>query len=437
MKKLRIFTLFLLVTLLLPQGSLAADEDEMQIAAKAVVLYDADYDEVLYSQNAQERIYPASTTKIMTGILVVEAIELGGISLDSVITASEEAIAAIPITSSHQSIKPGEQMTVEQLLYCLLVPSANDAAAVLAESIGGTIESFVNLMNVKAQALGLSGTHYVNPHGLHDDEHYTTALDLAVLADYAMTKELFAEVVGTAYYVVPETNLSAERKLYTTNYMLSHMIIPGYTYDYATGIKTGTTDEAGYCLVSSATKNDRNLIAVVMGTELERDSAGLVINRPYLSESKRLLEWGFSNFTRREIINSTDIIGQVEVTLSNQADYVVAHPEGSLEATLPKNLDLSEFDRQVLWQAESIQAPVVKGQVLGSITLSYNGVNYGSLNLVALNDVEASPWLVFWNSTGPLVMGIAAAALVLLVVLFIAFLVHRSRRRRGRRRRRY
>ena len=429
MKKIRFPILILILALLLPQFALAF-EQEMVVDAKAAILVDAVFGDVLYAQNADERVYPASTTKIMTALLVIENIEMGGSSLTTVIAATETAIASIPPRSSHQSIRPGEELTLEQLLYCLMVVSANDAANVLAEAIGGSLEDFYTLMNSKALALGLNGTQYRNAHGLHDDEHYTTVRDLAVLASYAMTKSLFRTIVGTATYTVPATNISKERSLHTTNYLLSHRIIPGYTYASATGIKTGTTDEAGYCLVSSAQKGARELIAVVMNTQLKLDAAGLVADRTYLSESKRLLEWGFAGYSRRQILSGTDLIGELPVSLSSVADYVVAHPDGSLEATIPRDLPLDIFERTVAWASESVDAPVVRGQVLGTITLSYEGTEYGTLNLVALNNVEASPWKVFWKDTGAAVLQIAIFALLGLVLIFVVILLLRSRKRK-------
>lgn len=430
MKKFRFFALSLaLLLLVIPLLPVQAAQEDMYIEGKAAILIDAVYGDVLYAQNADDRVYPASTTKIMTGLLVVEAVEMGGLSLDSVVTATAEAIAPIPLRSSHQSIQPGENLSVEELLYCLMVASANDAANVLAEAVGGNIESFVNLMNQKAEALGLSGTHFVNAHGLHDDNHYTTARDLARLAQYAMSHATFREVVATAVYTVPATNMSAERVLHTSNYLLSHRIIPGYVYANATGIKTGTTDEAGYCLVSSGRKGDRELIAVVMGTELKRDAEGLVTDRMYLSESKRLLEWGFSDYTRREILSTTELIGELPVTLSTVADYVVAQPEAGIEATIARSMDLAEFERTVVWEAESLEAPITKGQVMGTISLRYNDRDYGTVNLVALNDVEASAWKVFWKDTGRAILSIVLAVIFIIIAAFILVLVIRNHRR--------
>jgi D-alanyl-D-alanine carboxypeptidase len=429
MKKIRFPALILILALLLPQFALAF-EQEMVLDAKAAILVDAAFGDVLYAQNADERVYPASTTKIMTALLVIENIEMGGSSLTTVVTATESAIASIPPRSSHQSIRPGEQLTLEQLLYCLMVASANDASNVLAEAVGGSLEDFYALMNSKAQALGLSGTHYMNAHGLHHDEHYTTARDLAVLASYAMTKPLFRTIVAAPVYTVPATNVSAQRTLHTTNYLLSHRIIPGYLYSSATGIKTGTTDEAGYCLVSSAQKGERELIAVIMGTELKRDAANLVIDRPYLSDSSRLLEWGFAGYSRREILSTDDLIGELPVSLSSVADYVVAHPSGSLEATIPRDLARESFQRTVTWLDEAVEAPVVKGQVLGTITVSYEDIEYGTLNLVALSDVEASPWKVFWKDTGAAVLQIAIFSFLGVVLIFVVILLLRSHKRK-------
>ena len=433
MKKYRFLTLFLLLALLLPGTALALEDPAPE--ATAALLVDADYDTVLYEFNAHEKRYPASITKVMTALLTLEAVDRGELALSDMITAPPGIHNDLTADSSTQNIKSGEQMSLLDLLYCTLVASANEACNVLASVVAGGTEEFVALMNQRAAELGMTGTHYVNTHGLHDDNHYTTAWDIYLLSREAMKHETFREIVATTVYTVPATNLSAQREFYNTNALLTSMKYSGYVYQPAIGIKTGSTGEAGLCLVSAAEQDGRTLYCVVLGAELAHQPDNSY-KRMNFVESSRLLEWGFDNFSYRTILESSDPVAQVEVTLSD-TDHVLVRAEGSLSALLPNDLDVSEFEQQVTLDAESVEAPVSEGQVLGKVTLSYDGEDYGSLDLVALNDVERSDLLYYIDRTEKFFaqtwVKVAAVALVLLIlVLIIAISTRRKRKRRRR-----
>ena len=206
-------TAVLLLVSLFTLPALALDDPDPRCGA--AILVDGDYGEVVYEKNGYEKMYPASITKVMTSLLVLEAIERGELALDTPIPASASAIAAITADSSTQNIKPGEILTVQDLLYCDLVASANEACNILAETVGGSIEGFVDLMNQRAKELGMEGTHFVNPNGLHDPDHYSTAYDIYLMTSEAMKHDLFRTIVSTAKYVVPATNMSEERTFCT------------------------------------------------------------------------------------------------------------------------------------------------------------------------------------------------------------------------------
>ena len=215
MKKNRFFSLLLAAALALSLSVPAMALDDPQPNCSAAILVDGDHGEVLYEQNGYERIYPASITKIMTSLVVLEAIEAGELSLDDQITASQQAVT-LPEGSSNANppIQAGEILTVEQLLYCDLLPSANEACNILAEAVAGSTEAFVERMNAKAQELGMENTHFTNPHGLHDPDHYTTAYEIYVMAQAAMEHELFRTIVSTPTYTIPATNMNEERVLH-------------------------------------------------------------------------------------------------------------------------------------------------------------------------------------------------------------------------------
>jgi len=437
MKKSHLFSL--LVCLALTAGLLtpfASAAEPPELTGKAALLVDVTYDEaeVLYEYNAHEKMYPASITKVMTGLLVLEAVDRGELSLDQEITVSETVNDRMIWGASTVGIKPGEIMKLGDVLRCALIPSANEACNVLAEVTAGGIDAFVERMNQRAAELGCENTHFANPHGLHDDDHYTTAWDIYLFCRQAMKNPTFREIVSSQVYTVPATNLSAERTLYDTNGLVSEWDKRGYLYQYATGIKTGYTPEAGRCLASAATKGDRSLIAVVLGCERLPDSApgeGFV----EFTESKALLEWGFNSFSRRTILTTTDLQGDRPVNLS-KTEFVAAQPAGTIEATLPTDLTEDDFTYDVRWNADSVTAPVRKGQILGSITVSYGDKTYGPLDLVAVADVERSDFLYYMDLAqkffSQIWVRILLAALLILIAVVILWSVFFRKRRRSR-----
>ncbi len=415
-----LLTATLLAALFLPVSALAIED--MNVAATAAILVDADHGDVLYDQSAHDQRYPASITKIMTALLTLEAVDRGELSLDNVVTAPADAFVGLSPDGSSQNIQAGEQLTVEQLLYCALVASANEACNILAVTVAGSTDAFVTRMNERAAELGMKDTHFANPNGLHDPDHYTTAYDISLMALQALKNQTFRKIVGTAEYTIPATNLSASRHLYTTNGLLSNWRYAGYTYSSAIGVKTGSTPEAGLCLVSAAVENGRTLLAVVLGAQSVTREDGTTDHQSF-SESKRLLQWGFQNFSRKTILDSSVLITEVPVTLSKEASQVVVHPDGTLEATLPNDLSVSDFQKEVTLNADSVEAPVTKDQVLGTVTLTYQGKSYGTLNLVASNDVSRSSLLYYMNRIqtffAQLWVRLVLAALALLTVFLL------------------
>lgn len=452
MKKSRLLSLFLslvLITGLLTTfaaassgdstGSGSAILDEMDVDAKAAVLVDPNTNEILYEKNAHDKMYPASITKVMTCLLTLEAVDAGKLTLDQVITAGASIHTGIGENASTADIKEGEQIRVIDLLYAALIPSANEACNVMAEAVSGDVASFVELMNQRAAELGMSDTHFANTHGYHDDNHYTSAYDIYLMCQEAMKHETFRAIVSSKSYDLPATNLHTEpRTVHSTNALISNWNVTGYLYSYATGIKTGHTPEAGYCLAAAATKEDRSLISVVMGCEREPGTSGSD-GFTYFSESKRLLEWGFNNFSTQTILDSTKRdIPEIAVTLGKNTNYVTLEPQGEISALLPNDISTEDFTFTYTRNADSVEAPVEKGQVLGTITASFNGKEYGSLPLVASIDVEVDQLLYYVDRIQKFfsqlwVKIVLAAALVGIVALILRRVLFGGRRggRRG------
>ena len=435
MKKYRLFALVLVVsimtTLLLPFQSLALEPPEFH--GKNAILVDANYNEVLYEVGGYDKVYPASITKVMTALLTLEAIEAGQITAQTQVTASATA-TTIPEGSSTANIQAGEVLTVEQLLYCLLLPSANEASQILAETVAGDIDTFVDMMNDKAKELGCENTHFANPHGFHDPDHYTTPYDITLFMKAAMEYDLFQDIVTSPNYTIPATNLSEERIVRNTNALTSNWKYTGYLYTPGTGGKTGSTDEAGKCLVETAKKGDSYLISVVMG---EPETITLADGTEKIAEfydTIQLLDWGFENFQRTVISEDSEVVAKVNVTLSTQTDQVMVRPSGTIARTLPKDVDVDQMEKVINLFNDTVEAPVEQGEVLGTMVLKYEGEEYGTLDLVADSSVERSELLYrldriqkfFQNWWVKLLLVIVVVAVV---VLLLRIFVFRKRRR--------
>ena len=431
MKKYRFLSFFLflavIVPLLLPAS--AAGQEDLDLFCTHAALLDANHNELLYDMKANERAYPASTTKIMTALLVMEAIETGVLIPGTVVTISETAIQGIPSAYVISSFKAGEQISIENLLYCMMLPSSCDAANALAEAVDGTIEDFVAHMNRRAGELGCQGTHFTNTYGLHSEDHYSTAYDLAIMMQAALEYDLFRTIIKTAAYTVPPTNLSKERYFFNTNGLISNNWYLGYVYDKCIGGKTGNTDAAGRCLVAAAEDGDELLISVILGSGPMEVPGQSDLKQGQLIESKRLLEYGFSNFHRVTITKEGEPVDKVKVTMSRQADEVNVKPQGSITRTLPKSMDLDDIESRITLFSDTVEAPVEAGQVMGTMTLYYGDEVYGTLDLVAVTSVERSDLLYkkqqffdFFQTTsvklaliaGAVVVGIAALNLLVL-----------------------
>ena len=443
MKKRRLLSLFLSFVLLVPffgMTSARAYED-FDLDARAGLLVEAGTGEILYEKNAHQENYPASLTKIMVALLVLEAIDEGRLALTDEITATETAMVGLSSDGSTANIKAGETLTVEELLYCMLIVSANEACNILGEAVSGTVGSFIARMNERAQELGCEHTHFVNASGLHDPQHYTTAWDLYLITCEAMKHEKFMEICNTKSHTVPATNMTEKpRELHTTNFLISNWRARGYVYSDAQGIKTGSTPEAGYCLVSSALRGSRHMISVVLGAERVTLEDGVTIQTRSFSETSRMFDWGFANFVRQDILSTDEPICEVPVALSSETNYVVAHASESLTCLLPENVTPEMLERTITLTNETVDAPVAAGDTLGTLTLSYDGTVYGETTLLALNDVSASWFLTaqrdviaFFSQTW---VKLVLLALVLLIAALIVYVTVFSRRRRyGRRRR--
>jgi len=438
-KLFSLITLILAVCILIPSISVGAATYKIDFATttKALELINIDTGTVVYQKNADQKVEMASTTKIMTYIITAEKIK----NLDTKITVPQAVIDSLSGTGSSMSgLIGGETLTALQILNCMMVPSGNDAAAVLADYVGGgDANKFVEMMNAKAKELGCKNTHFVNPHGLHDPDHYTTADDMAKIAKYALSLPHFTEITSQISYSIPATNKSAKpREIGATNYMICPNAEQGYYYyKYATGIKTGTTDEAGYCLVSSATKDNSSYLCVALGApEIDANGKHVSINGAMV-DSKKLFQWAFSSLKLKTVINNTDKLGEVKLAYAWNKDTLAYTAEKSYSTILPNDVDASSV---IITPhlPKSVTAPVKKGYVIGTATISYAGQELTTVNLVAAESVERSELLhtvdaakLIFTSTWFLVI---VALIIILLIIYIILAIMYNRKKKNLRR---
>ncbi|MDO4345600.1 MAG: D-alanyl-D-alanine carboxypeptidase family protein [Eubacteriales bacterium] len=335
------------------------------VDADAAIMMDADTGAILYAKNIEKREYPASITKIMTVLL---ALENGNLS--DVVTFSENAVYSIEFGSSHLGLTEGEQLTLEQCLYGIMLASANEISNAVAEHIGGSIEHYVEMMNEKAAELGCTNTHFVNVHGLHDENHYVCAKDMAIIMREALKNEKFREIISTVEYSYPKTNKVDEERYFMNHHKMLYE--EGIEYDGCIGGKTGYTDEAGNTLVTAAKRNGQTLITVTL------KSPGLY--NAY-DDTKVLMDYGFASFSDANIDNKmsedveiTGIEDEQELAKIRQADILEAPftMVGSTKVTLPSGLSTADLSAKMDFDAGSLTY-FYKDQALGSCSFQYTG----------------------------------------------------------------
>ena len=417
-----------------PSSEAASVPPSYHANAKAALLIDLNTGRTIYEQDADEQVYPASLTKIMTCLL---ALENGNLS--DTVTITENAYADLVSGSSTADLQVGEQLRLEDLLYCMMVESGNEAANAVAEHIGGTIEDFVKMMNERAYELGCTHTHFMNPHGLHNESHYTTARDLSLIVQAALKSENFRTITNTAEYTLPATNLSDERVLKTTNMLIFQNSGNRYYYPKAIGIKTGYTTPAGRCVISAARSSGMYLLGIICGAETTVLETG-DIQMESFPECINLFNYGFDNFSYVSVLSPLYPVAQVSVLNSAGAEAVAVSPKDDIQILLPNGYDEAQLDVNIELTNESVEAPVQESDVLGHATVSYNGELLAETDLLAIADVARSEISAMKSDTAAYMQRNwwkwIVLIIVIVVLLFAGLYVWASIRRRIRRRQR-
>lgn len=351
---------------------------------ETAILIDSASGRVLYESESGKRMYPASTTKVMTALLTIEAIERGEYSLDTQVEVTADMLEGLDPDGTNMALKAGEILSIDSLLKGLMIPSGNDAAAALAEFIGKGSANFIDMMNKRASEIGCTDTHFVNPSGLHHDDHYTTAADMAKIAQTAMKLDKFRNIVDIAHIKIKPTNKTEKERYYiNTNGLLSTMRYGGYYFKDANGIKTGHTSNAGYCLVSSAKRDGLEFIGVVFGGKEVSDSH---------KDSIEMLEWGFETYSYLRVLSKDDMPCEIKVKLAKSTDAVTLSVAENVNVIVPKGTNVSDLEIRPNIP-EHISAPVEAGQEVGTISVLQNGTEIGNGKLIATRAVERS---FFW-----------------------------------------
>lgn len=355
--------------------------DRLVSNVQSAVVYETKSQTLMYAFNADEQVSPASLVKILTALIVAERADL-----NDVITVTEEVLNTVASDAVSADLAAGEVLTVEDLLYCMMVGSANDAAAVLAEHTLGSQTAFVAEMNRYAVELGCKQTNFTNVHGLHDDLQYTTARDMARILAKAMENEIFSRVFGTIHYTVPASNLSIERKLATGNYLMNNDDVKIYYDSRVTGGRTAVTSSGFRSIATSAENNGMQLISIVLGSQsVYKDDGYTVQIFGGYNETSMLLNAGFEGFEAKQIVYAGQTMEQYPVTIGT-SDVVVGAVD-SVFSVLPSEVGTADLDYRLVKKSDSITAPVEKGQMLATLEVWYGSSCVGHTELCALNSV--------------------------------------------------
>lgn len=393
--KNKIFIFMLVILFCLQTYTFAA---QPSITAKGAILVETSTGRILYEKSSTRQMYPASTTKIMTAILVIENCDLSDI-----VTVSETALSNIPTGYVTCDIQVGEEISVKDLLYALMVKSANDAAYVLAEHVAGTVDDFSTMMNAKAKEIGCKETNFVNPNGIHSQRHYSSAYDLYLMAQYGMKNETFRTLVSTTSYTLPATNKhpEADRSFTTTNELINPDSRQNF-YSNAIGIKTGFTSQAGNCLVAESSRDGLDFIAVVLNAE---DS------KSRYTDCKALFDYAYDNFTLTKIKEKNTLIDTIEIENGTKEtrnlDLLI---DETITVINNKSIDMNQIIPEINLN-ENLTAPIASGDIVGSIKYKVDDIEY-SANILAGNDViPQTDFSIFVLISGTLLLLIAISIL--------------------------
>lgn len=418
--------------------------DRLVSNVQSAIIYEMRSETLMHAFNADEQTHPASMVKILTALMVIERADLS-----EAVTVTQSALDTVAADALSADLVADEVMTVEDLLYCMMVGSANDAAAVLAEHVSGSQSDFVAEMNLYAQSLGCTSTNFTNAHGLHDDQQYTTVRDMTRILAKAMENEAFCKVFGSVYYTVPATNMSEERSLSTGNYLMNNDSVQIYYDSRVTGGRTGVTSTGYRCIATTAEGNGMQLICIITGSESVIGNDGYSVQTfGGYNETSMLLNAGFEGFTAKQVVYEGQIIQQLPVE-NGTSDVVVGAAE-SVYTVLPSGVSMGDLSYRHTNISDTVNAPVEKGQVLSNLEVWYEDICVAQIDLCAMSAVPVaqtqtvnteqktpgSSWSTVLTAVICTIVGMAVIFLIIRGVGKMRKVQERNRSRRNRRNRR-
>ena len=416
-------------------------ESQTQVVetAKAVVVYERNSGTMIYNWNADSRVYPASMVKLMTALVALDSADIS-----QTVMITQGALNRVPVGALTMGLKAGEELTLEQLLYCMMVASSNDAAVVIAQYVGGSQEGFIAKMNEKARELGCMDTNFSNVHGLHSEQTYTTARDICRILLAGLEDPRFRDMFTTKTYTIPATRLSEERVIKSTNNMM--LTSSRDYYDKrVTGGRTGATDAAGRCIAVTAEANGMELVCVLMGAEpTYTEDKQVVLRYGSFEEMAELLDYAFNGYALHQLAAKGQILTQMEV--ANGANHVAVQPESSVLTVLPVDMDVQTLRWE--FEADTLTAPVEAGEAAGAVQVWHDGICLGQTHLITANSVNVETTLVMpqrpsemadqgsWKILLIVVVVIISAAAAVTIISAAPKIIRKIKIRRMRRRRR-
>ena len=433
---LLILTGVLLSSLFAVPVNAAYDEqmEELELYSDCAYLVSADNGEVIFAKNKGKQTPPASLTKVITAIVVLENCD----NLDTLVTVPESCIKELDGTgSSLGGLQAGEQLSVYNLLASMLIQSANEAANTLADYIsGGDRAKFISMMNETAERLGCRNSHFMNPHGLHDENQYVTAEDMATFILHALEFPAFEEIVGKSSYTLPATNLQDERKILNTNYLLNSGY-RDYYCKYVKGGKTGSTSDAGRCVVAYASNNGYNYVGVCLNSTFsDVDGDGVNENGAFL-DAKEMFEWAFKNIELVAISDTSMIVCQLPIKYAKEIDEITLSPGETVYSLVPSGTESGSLLVEPIADTvpENVKAPVKKGDVICRAKVMYAGNVIKEIDLVASMDAKFGLFSFIGTAAKELssniIFKIVAPIALVVLIIFIVILLRSKRRRKS------
>lgn len=389
--------------------------------AKSAFLYELNTKTLMYAWEPDLPLAPTSFAKILTAII---AIEEG--AMDSAVTVTESALADLPPSAVSADLSVNEVLPLQELIYCMLVGSANDAASVIAHYLSGGQVPFALKMNEFAQKIGCTNSHFTNPHGLHDPAQVTTARDTAKILEYAMGNDLFRKIFAATEYTVPATNKSAERHLITGNYLMSMEEVEIYFDERVIGGRTGVANDNTRCLASVARVESMELLSVVMGSaSIYEEGGNRIRSFGGYTETKSLLDAGFTGFAAKQILYDGQALVQFDV--ANGDALLTAAPRTSIRTVLPEQLETGDLSFRYSEDGRGLAAPIKAGDFICNVEVWYQGLRIAATELYALNDVRAQSLVQVQEPKSESIWPLILTVICVVIVAGVATLGLRSK----------